>query len=230
MNKRNIIIKSLEKGLKDNPNVLAMWLEGSDVHGRIDQYSDMDIWFSVKDGKEEQIFHKIRQILGNISPLDLEYKVNDDPVLKVKQRFFHLKNTSEFLIIDISIRSASRKWWFTKGHEDEKAKIVFDKGKVIQYKSSTKQINNLKKRINELEDFVKIFSIWIKKEIKRKNFLEAFDNYEKYVLHPLMELLRLRFSPTKSEYYLTKISKDIPKKYLKEIEQLYKVSSINEER
>lgn len=225
---RNNIIRTLDKGLKDNPSVLAMWLEGADVHSRADEYSDIDIWFSVEDGKEEKTFNEIKKILEGIAPVDICYKVSNNPTLKVEQRFFHLKNTSEFMIIDISIRSASRKWWFTKGYEDEKAKIIFDKKNIIRYKSAGNNASEREKRIKELEGIFQIFSVWPKKEIKRKNFLEAFENYEKYVLQPLVELLRLKFCPTKSDFYLTKISKDIPKEYLKQIEQLYRVSFIKD--
>lgn len=42
---RKSIISCL-KDLEKDPKIYACWLEGADVHGRVDKYSDIDIWVS----------------------------------------------------------------------------------------------------------------------------------------------------------------------------------------
>ena len=62
-------------------------------------------------------------------------------------------------------------------------------------------------------------------KIKRKDFLEALVYYHKWALTPLVELLRIRYSPLKRDYYLKHISRDLPKKVVVQLEDLYVVDS-----
>lgn len=57
---RENIINAIGDGLRDDGLVYAMWLEGSDAHGLQDEYSDIDIWLDVEDGKAEDVLDSIR--------------------------------------------------------------------------------------------------------------------------------------------------------------------------
>lgn len=226
---RQQIIEALNIGLKNDPTVFAFWLEGADVHDRVDQYSDIDIWLDVKDTHESKILKKAETILSRLGKIDFAHEV-EHPHPKIRQKFFHLKNTSEFLIIDVCIQSHSRVFWYTKEFKDEKAKIIFDKSNVVQYKSvDQKKFNKeISDRVQELEKTFIFFQAWVNKSINRENFLEALGSYHEKVLQPLVEILRIRYEPTKKDFYLNGISLDIPKKILKELEDLYKINSIND--
>ena len=45
---REQIIEYLKKFSIEKPYVNAMWLEGADGIGRVDEYSDIDFWFDVE--------------------------------------------------------------------------------------------------------------------------------------------------------------------------------------
>lgn len=70
--------------------------------------------------------------------------------------------------------------------------------------------------------------MWVKKEANRNHYLEALSNYHRKVLEPLVELIRLKYQPTKSGFYLTGISGDIPKPILRKLEYLFKITSIKD--
>lgn len=73
------------------------------------------------------------------------------------------------------------------------------------------------------------FQVWVEKEINRNHFLQSFAAYQKYILIPLVEFIRLRYTPTKSGYHLSGISKDnIPQPIVKQLEDLYKISSLED--
>jgi len=226
---REQIIKAFSNELKNNSFVFAFWLEGADAHNRVDEYSDMDVWLDVQDGHEEMVIEQIHSILSKIAPLDFEHEI-DHPHPKIRQKFFHLKDTSEFLIIDVCVQSHSREFWYTNGHADEKVKIIFEKGKVIEFRNLDKiEFQNLqKKRIDELKKTFLFFQAWVKKGVNRDNFLEALKYYHSFILDPLVELLRLRYEPTKREFGLKHIERDLPKDILHTIEDLYKVNSTSE--
>jgi hypothetical protein len=251
---RKTIISSL-KDLEKDPKVYACWLEGADAHGRVDKYSYIDIWIDVEDNYVSKAFKKIEKLLENIGDIDYSFeKEHSHP--KIRQKFYHLKGSSKFLIIDVCIEKHSRVFWYTSGYEDEKVSIIFDKTKVIKFKKLDK-----KKLKKDTEEKIKaldragfgepvslssramvlapnsFFQVWVEKEINRNHFLQSFAAYQKYILIPLVELIRLRYTPTKSGYHLSGISKDnIPQSrfrsgsraILEQLEDLYKISSLED--
>jgi hypothetical protein len=62
--------------------------------------------------------------------------------------------------------------------------------------------------------------------MNRGHFLQTLAAYQKYVLVPLVEYIRLKYVPTKSGYNLAGIYGDLPKPIVKRLEDLYKIQSI----
>lgn len=161
---REIIILKFKQILFNESSVYAFWLEGADAINKVDQYSDMDIWLDVKDGQETVVFSKIKKILLEISIIDFELEVTH-PHSKIRQKFFHLKGSSEFLIIDICLQSHSRVFWYTKEHAGEKVKIIFDKCKVVKFRNLDKDKFN--REIIERQNIYKKPSFFIKYGLKK---------------------------------------------------------------
>lgn len=224
---RETIILKLKQILFNDPSVYAFWLEGADAINKVDQYSDVDIWLDVKDGQESAVFNKIKKILSEISIIDFELEVTH-PHPKIRQKFFHLKNTSEFLIIDICLQSHSRVFWYTNEHAGEKVKIIFDKRKVVKFRKLDKDKFNREmiERKKYLQKTYFFYQLWIKKELKRKNFLGAFNYYHIKVLQPLVEFYRIKYQPTKKDYFLKDIKEDLPKNIVLKLENLCKIKSL----
>ena len=226
---REQIIEHIKENLQDNPNVFAFWLEGADVHNTVDEYSDIDIWLDVKDDHEEIILKELEKILSQIAPLDFSHEV-DHPHPKIRQKFFHLKDTPKFLIIDVCIQRHSREFWYTEGYKDEKAKIIFDKDNVIEFRDldKNKLQKDLEDRTQELKKTFTFFQAWIEKEINRQNFLEAMWYYDSFIMEPLVELLRIKYEPTKKDFYLKHITKDLPADVVEQLNDLCKLNSLEE--
>ena len=226
---RDEIIEHLTDKLKNDSLVYAFWLEGADAQDRTDEYSDIDIWLDVEDGHESETLNKIEIILSELGKVDFSYEVKH-PHPKIKQGFFHIEGTSEFLIIDVCVQSHSRVFWYTEGFQDEKAKVIFDKDNVIKYKPMNQQEfeKETSARIAELKKTFPFFQTLVKKSANRGNFLEALGSYHEKILNPLVEILRIKYQPTKKDFYLKDISRDIPKKLLTELEDLYKIDSLDD--
>ncbi len=224
---RNLIIELLYEQLKNNPNVYAFWLEGADASGLTDEYSDLDIWFDVEDGKENLIFSEIEKILEKLGPLDFIYE-QEQPHDLIHHKVYHVKNTATTLLLDICIQSHSRKFFFTIDLPGEEVKIIFDKDNVIKFKEfDERQWNEfLEKRIYHLKNIFHQDSRVIKM-IKRREFIDAFNFYYKFTLQPLTELLRIKYAP-KKQIFLKYISQDLPEDLSKQLEDLYKINSLEE--
>ncbi len=223
---RDLIIKKLAEGLKDNKSVLAMWLEGADANELVDEYSDLDIWIEVKDGTEKKIMKKVQTILESMGELDLvSDKKNTHP--KILEYVFHIKNTNPFLLIEIAIQSKSRKFCFVKEFDHEKPKVIFVKNNVLKYASLNK-----KEWEKELQDDLKqlknIFRQQSRVKTKRKNFLETYYSYLEWTIEPLIKILRIKFCPFKKDYGFKHLDRDLPCEVVGKLESLIKVNNIND--
>ncbi len=215
-------------GLKKNPHVFALWLEGADSNNTVDKFSDIDVWLDVKDGKEREVFRSIKKILQKLGPTTL-LGFLDNPNPDIFTRAYHLDNTPPTLLIDICVQRHSRNFVFIKEHTHERPKILFDKCTVIQYKklNAAEEKCIQQKRIEFLKSALRQKGRIIAK-IKRKDFLEALAYYHKWALAPLVELLRIRYAPLKREYHLKHASRDLPKRVVAQLEDLYKVASVKD--
>lgn len=223
---RNQIIETIKKELENDSAVFAMWLEGSDAMGTTDQYSDIDIWLDVKDGEESSIFNRIYEALSSLGELNFSYNMKH-PSSQIHQKVFHLKNTPETLLIDVCIQNHSRNFEFTKGIDDE-PKVIFDKG-VIRFKELNKEKFNkeLQERTNHIKQaFAQKVRVLTK--VKRGDFLEALMYYNKWIIAPLVELLRIKYIPRKRGYHFKHIGRDLPKEVIGKLEKLSKIKSVED--
>lgn len=225
--REEIILLMKESFIKDD-KVYALWLEGSDGLNKSDEFSDIDFWFDVKDGYEEEILNKSIAILETISKPDfIEYYNHPHP--QIFQKNIHLEGTSEFLMLDICAQSHSRGsegCTFVEGDIAEYPLILFDKENVINIIESSEAdeksvIDTYKLCISRYEQRSRVI-----KYIRREKYLEAFAYYEKYVCQPIVTLFRLIYTPRHSEYGLVHISDHLPKDVVKRIEDLYRVKEL----
>jgi hypothetical protein len=68
----------------------------------------------------------------------------------------------------------------------------------------------------------------VEKYIKRNMYLEAYMKYIDNVANPLVTLARIIYTPYHLDYELCHISSHLPNKVVQELEELYKVSSLED--
>ena len=227
---REQIIEQFSNKFTNNPFVYALWLEGADATDTVDEFSDIDFWLDVEDDYVEIIFNEIEGLLTAISPLDFIYEAEHSHP-KVRHKIYHLQNTSEYLKLDINVQSHSRKSEeseFVTDDPIESPKVIFDKAEVIRFCPADEIAlhRRLQERIYHLEH---MFShTGVRRYVKRNEFLEALAIYHRYVLEPLVELLRIRYTPLHHYYGPVHISRHLPKEAVLELEDLYRVVSMDE--
>lgn len=230
MNIRNRIIDLLRNSFIDKEYVYALWLEGSDGLGKADEYSDLDFWFDVEDGYENLVLDKCIEALQTIDKLDF-IEHYDHPHPKIFQKNMHICGTSEYLMLDICVQSHSRGnegCTFVENDIAEYPLVLFDKANVINIiKQPDNDLELIKKTYDECIDRFSQQSR-ILKYIYRDKYLEAFAYYQKYACQPIVNLLRIIYTPRHTEYGLVHISDHFPKETINKIEVLYKVSSLDD--
>jgi predicted nucleotidyltransferase len=217
----------LAEVLSSDSNVLAMWLEGSRAGGREDEYSDIDLNFMVKDGSSGVVYELIEERLTALGGLDVNYERYCTPKF-VRQKVYHIKGSSRFLIIDCNVEEQQRGFVFTRGVDE--LRVVFDKHGSLKFQDlETRKMEQANlDALREIRGAYYGFRPNVEKQYLRGKFIEAFGYYQRYVLEPLIEVLRIAFIPAKTGYYIKDIYRDLPHEVTTALEELFKVADISE--
>ncbi len=225
---RDKIINFLKTFSQSKPYVNAMWLEGADGVGLVDEFSDIDFWFDVEKDYQESFLYECLDKLQELGEIDSRV---DEIREVIAQSNVHLANTSKYLTLDICVQShqirgleATR---FVKNDIAELPLILFDKKDIISFteyqinKTEIKTIfENNKSRILQMSR--------VEKYIKRAHYLEAYMKYIENIAEPLVKIARLIYTPRHTGYILCHISDHLPKELVKELEDFYKVKTLKD--
>jgi len=227
------IIEKLREALEPLPFIYAFWLEGADANDTADEYSDIDIWVDFEDEYEKQAIEAVELALSELAEFDYRHIPLPPPSHdKLRRRTYHLAGTSEYLMIDFMWQLHSRpkdEYTLFEGNKIETIKIIFDKKNVIQFKPF--DISFVKQQNLQLLDDVKYRManrIRAEKYVKRGQYLEAFANYNCYVLDFLIDILRLIYTPSHAHYKLCHISQHIPENEQEKLEYFAKINSLDD--
>lgn len=231
MHEKNNIIRKLTERLEPLDYVYALWLEGADANGTADEYSDIDIWIDVADDNEAEAIAAIENALCELAEMDYKYVMNHNHP-HIRQRVYHLQGTSEYLMIDVCWQLHSRprnSYHFYENDVVEAVKVIFDKDNIIRYQpydqsvfasSHAALLEEMKYRYTQ--------HVRVIKYVRRERYPEAFAYYQRYVLAPLVYLLRIRYTPAYTDYGFVHISKHVPKEQADRLTYFAKVSSLIE--
>lgn len=226
---RDDIINKLKYALEPLPFVYALWLEGADTNGTLDEYSDIDIWIDVEDSNIDKVLDAVESALLRLGRIDYKY-VMPQGHPKLGQTVYHLEESSEYLMIDMNWQLHSRDdYTFIRGDKIETARVIFDKDNIIRYKDYDLQ-DNAESNTRRLEEARYRYTqhCRVLKYVYRRMYPEAYAYYNRYVVEPLIDLLRLIYTPAHSDYYLIHISHHIPEVERQKLESFLRISSFED--
>ena len=228
---RTEIINKLREALEPLPYVYAFWLEGADAIGTVDEYSDIDFWVDFEDEYEEQAYEAVENALSELTEIDYKYVMRHDHP-KILQRIYHLAGTSDYLMIDFCWQLHSRpkdEYTYIENDSIEAVTVVFDKDNIIRYKPlNPSDFEDWNKHRLEEAKYRRTQHIRAEKYVRRGQYLEAYAYYNRYVLEPLIDLLRLIYTPAYANYYLVHISQHIPPAEREKLEYFAQISSLDD--
>ena len=226
---RNKIINYLRDFAIKKDYVLAMWLEGADGLGKIDEYSDIDFWFDVEKGYQNSFLYECLDELQKIGEIDSRV---DKIRPEIAQSNIHLANTSEYLMLDICVQSHENRGdssiSFFENDIAESPLAIFDKNNLFSFQ---------KRGDLNLEEIKEIFMInknrifqesRVTKYINRGQYLEAYLKYLHNIANPLVVIVRLIYTPEHYDYELCHISDHLPKEVVRQLEELYKIKDFDD--
>jgi predicted nucleotidyltransferase len=126
------IISKLAPMIASNPQVHAMWLEGSYATGKQHEGSDIDVWLDVDDGSFEASVSDFREKLARLVNIEKEttrgvYSTNP----RLMKQTFILEGFPEGQDIELDLQEHSRQFLFSR--KENAIKVLFDKDDTIKW-------------------------------------------------------------------------------------------------
>jgi hypothetical protein len=221
---RERIIRAVVEALRPLDFVQAVWEGGAAAFGRVDEWSDIDFMVAADDDSIAECFEHAEAALKALSDFDMVYEVPQPPV-GFTQKFYHLENTSRFLLIDLAVAKMSQQEKFLESEVHGHAVVHFDKKGVtnVQPIDPTEFQEKLRKTLQATKirfDFLRAF---FEKELNRGNYLEALDFYLNVVLGQLVLVLRIKHAPFHYSFRSKYVYRDLPRDVVSRLEELYLV-------
>jgi predicted nucleotidyltransferase len=225
------ITEVLKNELEPLPYVYAFWLEGSFAMGYADEYSDIDYWMDVDDACVKDALEHVELALKRLGELDERDETgNDHP--KLGQIVYHIKGASPYLVLDFNWQLHSRdknEYHYIKNDIVEGALVIFDKDNIVRFEEvDTQELINIKEKCKTECDYRYSQHLRVKKYINRGTFPESYAYYNRYVIEPLVMLLRLKYTPLYPYHYMLHISYHMPQDVINKLEKLIQITTLDE--
>lgn len=215
------LIRRIKEVLEEDRRVVAAWLEGSIARGEDDDYSDIDLWVSVKDTQFDHFIETREQFAAQLGPVVSILYPKDDSQPPIDSFHILLEEYPATIAVDVHVQLQSRKFKFTKDSAAEECNVLFDKEKVITYQPFNPQA--VEEYVRETFEYT-VLQFWhqlprIKAMIERDDVLEAVQQYLLRV-EDLVTLYRIMYTPEKVDWGIKDIEYDLPEKEVKVIYKL----------
>jgi predicted nucleotidyltransferase len=219
---RESINRTLKDELEPLPYVHAFWEAGAAAFGRVDAWSDIDLYIVVDDTAVAETFRVVEKTLATLSPIELKHEVPWPPAAGVFQKFYRLEDTNEYLLIDLAVmtQSAPDKFLAREIHGD--AVFFFNKGGSVQIPAFNAEafVVGLLARRQRVRERMDLFGPFVPKEILRGNRLEALEFYRALVIPSLVEALRMRYGPRHYDFRMRYVYRELPPDVIRRLETL----------
>jgi len=227
---KEVIVGAVVKELSALDHVLAVWEGGAAAFGRVDRWSDIDLYVLVRDGMQDEAFVAVEKGLERISGIKVKYGIPDTGWPGVFQAFYKVKGASDYLILDLAVVTpgSSEKFLDVEVHGEPVFHLLRSDDIVPTHIDPTAFADRIRVRIARLRARDKVFSVVVQKEINRGNLIEALDLYRVVVLEPLIEVLRMQHSPYHYDFKTRYIYHELPKDVNSRLEDLYIIRDLRD--
>jgi len=191
---RKSILEALVASLEPLPYTVALYEGGAAAWGRVDAWSDIDLYLVVEDDRVEDAMREVEAALVRIARIEQKLEAPHPPASGIAQAFYRLEGAGPFLLVDIEVlkRSAPNKDLEPELHGD--LVFLFNKGGAISPAALDRVAfeDNRRERLARLQGRHAMFHAFVEKEMHRGNWIEAIDLYRTICLNPLLEVLRMK--------------------------------------
>jgi hypothetical protein len=227
---RDEIVGSLAVALESSEHIIAFWEGGAPSYGRLDEWSDIDLYVVVEDDWVEEVFKITERSIRLLSPIKQKYAVQHPKESGIFQAFYRLVQASEYLMIDLAVLKMSAPDKYLEPEIHGPALFHFNKENQVRIprldrREHAKKVRAASKRLKERFE---LFNCFVQKEINRGNALEAADLYHRVVYGSLVDALRIKHSPMHHDFRTRYIHYELPRKVTARLQNLYFVGDVRD--
>ena len=207
--------------------VRAFWEGGAAAYGRVDEWSDLDLYVMTTSGMADDVFRTVEKVLRQMSPISEVYKVASGWE-GVEQRFYRLALASEYLFVDLAVVSedSSEKFITPEIHGSNVFYVDKDGLEGSARLDRPKFVETMNARRVTLGVRFRMFDNQVQKHLNRGNSIEALEVYRSLVIGTLVELLRMKHGPEHYNFRMEHIYDELPRSILKRVESLCYVKDL----
>ena len=226
---RDAIVQALVSSLRPLRYVRALWEGGSAAFGRVDRWSDLDLYVLVDEAKAVDTFRVIEHTLRTLSPIS-HIHVVESGFEGVSQKFYRLRDANEFTVIDLAILTPGNPEMFLAPEIHGTNVFYFNKGGAAKVRPLDKAslARRRRKRLRRLNLRFAIFNNYVVKELERGHPLEALEDYRAITLATLVEALRIKFSPLHYDFRMHYVDRELPPDTTKRLRRLSYVRDLKD--
>jgi len=199
-NYRRILIEALIARLLPIAAVRACFEGGSAATGRLDDYSDIDLFVVAPLSAADLVFEAVEDALAPHSITHV-WRVDPAPFADTAQRFYFLADAPRFFAIDCVVAGENAVGTFLERERHGQPLVYFDRSSKIRARPLDRDALALrrKQRLEQLRGAIPVYTMLVDKELARGRPLEALGFYQA-LLSALIEVLGMRHRPERFDF------------------------------
>lgn len=220
---RQTIVQACHSALQDLPHVRAAFLAGSEAFGRADRWSDIDLNCVTPLAEADRNFIAVEAALERLSPIALKLVMPPSGLWpELAQRFYRLRDTDEFLMIDFCQVTPGQLQTFLEPTRHGTPVVLFDRDGLIKPVALNQPEHDaaMGKRLEWLRASFPMFQNLVRKAVLRGDLVEAQAMWIGQTMRPLVEVMRMKYCPARYDYGFRYTTFDLPEPVAKELQDL----------
>ncbi len=196
------LYKTLKIFLEEREDVLAAFEGGSKATGFNDSFSDLDLEIICKDDAVEDIFIAFKTFLNEHYGILRSYRMAEPTWHGFSQEFYLINQMPAHFYIDLSVIKETKKERLTDHKRHGHHVVWFDKGSYITEEDDSEEVtfNRCKKVYQQATAIDFLMMIETEKNLDRGKYLEAYQNFYRFILSQLVVMLNLKNRPEKVDF------------------------------
>lgn len=217
---RDTLMEALRGALEAQPWVQAAWVGGSDAFGRADALSDVDLQVLVEPEDGDRCFALVEGLIDSLGGASAVWRVPEPAWHGHRQRFYQLHALPETAMVDLCVMRRDRLGPFLDPARHGQPVIWFDRLGAVVPTPDPDLGPVFDRRLEQLVARARLLAHIPGKALRRGRPIEAVDALHRFILHPLVELLRRRYSPQRQDFGLRYLPEDLPAEVVARLEPL----------
>lgn len=224
---REKVLNTLLPEIKSWNFILTCCEGGAAASGRLDPYSDLDLILCVEDEFLDMVFPKIEEALIKNWKIQSRWRLPDNK--NYNQCYFKLRDTPEYFFVDVVVMRPETLSHFFEKERHGIPVIHFEREKIVQCQSVDLTAYRLKimERVKSIDDSLPFYCSIIQKEILRNLPVDTLAFY-RIVVGFLVELLGMKYRPSRFDFGLRYTSVDFPISEQYELQKFLFAASLEE--